>query len=165
MMTETTSSSWQGRQRGSKRCSGQPRTPKGAVAAVLTSADAPAALYLGARAAAVSPMAAAAQTGADVPAAGLTEIAAFTGGALSRPGQVPWSPWDPGHCQGCRSQRWVAYPHEDQLRRVGHGDEGTAPGVAHVGGSLIRRHRLLRGSMGAGCPHCCSPVRDTILAF
>jgi hypothetical protein len=55
------------------------------VAAVLTSADVPAALRAGARAAAVSPMAAAAQTGADVPAAGLMEIAAFTGGVALPP--------------------------------------------------------------------------------
>jgi hypothetical protein len=47
------------------------------VEAVLTSANAPAALQAGVRAAAVSPMTAATQTGADVPAAGLTEIAAF----------------------------------------------------------------------------------------
>jgi membrane protein involved in colicin uptake len=59
--------------------------PRGAVAAVLTSADAPAALQAGARATAVSPMAAAAQTGADVSAAGLTEIAAFTGGVALHP--------------------------------------------------------------------------------
>jgi hypothetical protein len=85
MTTEITSSSWQGRQRGSKRHSGQPRTPRGAVAAILTSVDAPAALQAGARAAAVSPMAAAAQTDADVPTAGLTEIAAFTGGAAPAP--------------------------------------------------------------------------------
>jgi hypothetical protein len=45
MMTETMSSSWQERQRRSRRHSGQPRTPRGAVAA------------------AVSPTAAAAQTG------------------------------------------------------------------------------------------------------
>jgi hypothetical protein len=55
------------------------------MAAVLTSADAPAALQAEARAAAVSPMAATAQTGANMPAAGLTEIAAFTGGAALPP--------------------------------------------------------------------------------
>jgi hypothetical protein len=49
MTTETTSSSWQGRQRGSRRRSGQPRTPRGAVAAVLTSADTSAVLRAGAR--------------------------------------------------------------------------------------------------------------------
>jgi hypothetical protein len=38
MTTETTSSSWQGRQRGSKRRSGQPRTPRGAVVTALTGA-------------------------------------------------------------------------------------------------------------------------------
>jgi hypothetical protein len=27
------------------------------------------------------------------------------------------------------------------------------------------RRRLLRGSTGVGCPHCCSPVRDAALAF
>jgi hypothetical protein len=42
--------------------------------------------------------------------------------------------------------RWqVAYPHQDQLRRVGHGDNGTTPGVAHVGSSSIWQHQLLRG--------------------
>jgi hypothetical protein len=84
---------------------------------------------------------------------------------LSLPKQVPWSPWDPGHCQGCRSRRRVAYPHQDQLRQVGRGDEGTAPCAAHVGSSSVRRHRLLRGSTGDGCPHCCSPARDAVLAF
>jgi hypothetical protein len=54
---------------------------------------------------------------------------------LSR--QVPWSPRDPGRCQGRRSRRWVAYPHEDQLRRVGRGDEDTAPGARHVGSSSL----------------------------
>jgi hypothetical protein len=83
--TETTSSSWRGRQRGSRRRSGQPRTPRGAVAAALTGADAPAALRVGARTAVVSPTAAAAQTGADAPAAGLTEIAAFIGDASLPP--------------------------------------------------------------------------------
>jgi hypothetical protein len=82
----------------------------------------------------------------------------FTGGAALPPGQVLWSPWDSGHCQGRRSRRRVTYPHQDQLRRVGHGDEGTAPGAAHVGSSSVRRRRLLQGSTGAGCPHCCSPV-------
>jgi hypothetical protein len=84
---------------------------------------------------------------------------------LSLPGQEPWSPWDPGYCQGRRSRRRVAYPHQDQLRRVSHGDEGTAPGATHVGSSSVRRRRLLRGSTGAGCPHCYSPVRDAVLAF
>jgi hypothetical protein len=83
--TETTSSSWRGRQRGSRRHSGQPRTPRGVVVAALTGADAPAVLQAGARAAVVSPMTAAAQTGADAPATGLTEIAAFTGGAALPP--------------------------------------------------------------------------------
>jgi hypothetical protein len=50
---------------------------------------------------------------------------------LSLPGQVPWSPWDPGHCQRRRSRWQVAYPHQDQLCRVDRGDEGTAPGAAH----------------------------------
>jgi hypothetical protein len=48
-------------------------------------ADTPAVLRAGARAAAVSPTAAAAQTGADVPTAGLTEIAVFTGGVALPP--------------------------------------------------------------------------------
>jgi hypothetical protein len=30
---------------------------------------------------------------------------------LSLPGQVPWSPRDPGRCQGRRFRCWVAYPH------------------------------------------------------
>jgi hypothetical protein len=59
MTTETTSSSWQGRQRGSRRRSGQPHTTKGVVAAALT--------------------------GTDAPAAGLMEIAAFTGRAALPP--------------------------------------------------------------------------------
>jgi hypothetical protein len=85
MTTETTSSSWQGRQRGSRQRSGQPRTPRGAVAVALTGADALAVLWAGARAAAVSPMAAAAQIGVDAPAAGLTETVVFTGGAALPP--------------------------------------------------------------------------------
>jgi hypothetical protein len=36
-------------------------------------------------------------------------------------------------------QAIVAYPPQDQLRRVGRGDEGTAPGAAHVGSNSIRR--------------------------
>jgi hypothetical protein len=47
--------------------------PRGTVAAALTGADVPAALWAGARAAAVSPTAAAAQTGVDASATGLTE--------------------------------------------------------------------------------------------
>jgi hypothetical protein len=77
---------------------------------------------------------------------------------LSLPGHVPWSPRDPDHCQGRRSRRWMAYPHQDQLRRVGRGDEDMAPGAAHVGSSSIWRRRLLCGSMGAGCPHYCCPA-------
>jgi hypothetical protein len=50
--TETTSSSWRGRQRGSRQRNGQPRTPRGAVAAALTGADAPTVLRAEARAAA-----------------------------------------------------------------------------------------------------------------
>jgi hypothetical protein len=49
------------------------------------SADVAAALRAGVHAAAVSPMATTAQTGADVPVAELTEIAAFTGGATLPP--------------------------------------------------------------------------------
>jgi hypothetical protein len=37
--------------------------------------------------------------------------------------------------------------------------------IVHVGSSSIRRRRLLRGSTGAGCPHCCSSVQDVVLAF
>jgi hypothetical protein len=62
---------------------------------------------------------------------------------LSLPRQVPWSPRDPGHCQGRRYRRWVAYTHQDQLRRVGRGDGDTALGVAHVGSSSVQRRRLL----------------------
>jgi hypothetical protein len=29
----------------------------------------------------------------------------------------------PGYYQGHRSRRWVVYPHQDQLCRVGRGDE------------------------------------------
>jgi hypothetical protein len=57
---------------------------------------------------------------------------------LSLPGQVPWSPWDLGHCQGRRSRWRVAYPpHQDQLCRVGHGDEGTTLGAAYVGSNSV----------------------------
>jgi hypothetical protein len=55
------------------------------VAAALTGANAPAALPAGARAVAVSSTAAAAQTGADASAVGLTEIVTFTGGATLPP--------------------------------------------------------------------------------
>ena len=34
---------------------------------------------------------------------------------------------------------------------MGCGDEGEAPGVAHVGGSPVRRRRLRPGSTGVGC--------------
>jgi hypothetical protein len=84
---------------------------------------------------------------------------------LSLLGSVPWSPWGPGSCQGHRPRRWVAYPHQDKLRRVGHGDEGTALGSPHVGSNLVRWQRLLRGSTGARCHHCCSPARDAVFAF
>jgi hypothetical protein len=59
--------------------------PKGTVAAALTGADVLAALRSGACAAVVPPTAAAAQTGADTPTTGLTEIAAFTSGAALPP--------------------------------------------------------------------------------
>jgi hypothetical protein len=49
MATETTSSSWRGRQRKNRRRSGQPRTPRGTVATTQTGADAPVALWAGAR--------------------------------------------------------------------------------------------------------------------
>jgi hypothetical protein len=61
-----------------KLASGQPRTPRDAVAAALTGADAPTTLRAGA-------CAATAQTGADVSTTGLTEIAAFTGGTTLPP--------------------------------------------------------------------------------
>jgi hypothetical protein len=84
---------------------------------------------------------------------------------LSLPGQVPWSPRDLGHCQGHRSRRWVAYPHQDQLRRVSRSDDDTALGAVHVGGSSVRQRRLLRGSTDARCPHCCRSTRDAVLVF
>jgi hypothetical protein len=55
------------------------------VAASMTGMDALAVLRAGAHAAVVPLMAAAAQTGADAPAAGLTEITAFTGGTTLPP--------------------------------------------------------------------------------
>jgi hypothetical protein len=55
------------------------------VTAALTSANASTVLWAGARAAAVSLTATAAQTGVDAPVAGLTEIAAFTGGVTLPP--------------------------------------------------------------------------------
>jgi hypothetical protein len=55
------------------------------VAAALTGVDAPVALRTGPTAAAVPPTAAAVQADADASTAGLTEIAAFTGGAALPP--------------------------------------------------------------------------------
>jgi hypothetical protein len=57
----------------------------GTVAVALMGADAPAVLRAEARAAAVSPTVAAAQTGMDAPTAGLTETAAFTDDAALPP--------------------------------------------------------------------------------
>jgi hypothetical protein len=55
------------------------------------------------------------------------------GGSPDRRGRADgWIDGDRGHCQGRRSRRRVTYPHQDQLRRVGRGDEGTAPGATHV---------------------------------
>jgi hypothetical protein len=62
------------------------RNPRGTVAAALTGADVPAALWAGARAASLPLTVAIAQTGTNAPAAGLTEIVAFTGGAALPPG-------------------------------------------------------------------------------
>jgi hypothetical protein len=59
--------------------------PRGAMAATLMGADTSAALQAGARAANVPPTVAVAQTGVDASAAGLTEIAAFTGGTALPP--------------------------------------------------------------------------------
>jgi hypothetical protein len=97
----------------------------------------------GVHAAAVFSTAVATQTGADAPAAGLMEITTFTGGAAlpSRTGTMVTMGSRP--LLGTSSRRRVAYPHQDQLRRVGRGDEGTTPGAAHAGGSSIRRRRLL----------------------
>jgi hypothetical protein len=55
------------------------------VVAALTGADASVVLRAGARAAAMSPTAAAAQTGADAPMTRLTEITAFTSGMTLPP--------------------------------------------------------------------------------
>jgi hypothetical protein len=55
------------------------------VAAAQTGVDAQAELWAGVRGAVVPPTATAAQTSADAPAVGLTEIAAFTGGAALPP--------------------------------------------------------------------------------
>jgi hypothetical protein len=62
------------------------RNPRGTVAAALTGADVPAALWAGARAASLPLTVAIAQTSTNAPAAGLTEIVAFTGGAALPPG-------------------------------------------------------------------------------
>jgi hypothetical protein len=114
--------------------------PHGAcVAAAQIGADAPTPLRARAHATA-------AQTGVDTPAllpaaaTESTEIAASTGGVALPPWIGTMVAAGPGHCQGHRSQRWVAYPHQDQLRRVGHGDEGRAPGLPHVGSSSVRQH-------------------------
>jgi hypothetical protein len=83
--TLTKSSGWRGKQRESRRHSGQPRIPMGArVAAAQIGADAPTTLRARAHAAA-------AQTGVDTPAVlpaaatEWTEIAASTGGATLPP--------------------------------------------------------------------------------
>jgi hypothetical protein len=99
------------------------------VAAALMGADAP--VVLRARAAA--------QTGTDASAAGLTEIAAFTGGAALPPQTGTMVTMGSRPLSGTSVPTAVAYPHQDQLRRVGRGDEGTAPGAAHVGSSSVRR--------------------------
>jgi hypothetical protein len=72
------SSSWQR--------SGQPRTPRGVVAAAQMGADAPAKLQAGAHAAAVPPTVAVAKTGEDASATGSTEIAPLQAAQLSLPG-------------------------------------------------------------------------------
>jgi hypothetical protein len=63
------------------------------------------------------------QTGVDAPTvflatAGSTEIAASTGSAALPPRIGTTVTAGPGHCQEHLSWRWVAYPHQDQLRRV-----------------------------------------------
>jgi hypothetical protein len=134
------------------------------VAAAQTGLDAPTALW--ARAHAV-----AAQTSTDTPtvlsveATGSTEITAFTGGAALPPRIGTMVTVRSRPLSGTSIPALVAYPHQEQLRRVGRSDEGTAPGSPHVGSNSVRRQRLLRGSMGAGCPHCCSPTRDAVFAF
>jgi hypothetical protein len=100
-------------------------TPRGTVAVAQTSAEASAALWAGAHAAAVPPTAVVAQTGVDASAAGLTKIATFISG-------VTLSPWigtivtmGSRPLSGTSVPAAGGYPHQDQLRRVGHGDEGT----------------------------------------
>jgi hypothetical protein len=113
------------------------------MAAALMGADVLAALRAGARVVAMSPTAMAAQTGADTPTTGLTEIAAFTGGVTLPPWISTMVTMGSRPLSGMSSRRRVACPHQDQLRRVGHGVEGTTLGAAHVGDSSIRRRRLL----------------------
>jgi hypothetical protein len=144
--TPTTSSSWRERQRKSRRCSGQPHVPMRARAA---------AAQIGADAPVVLPVA----------ATGSTEITTSTGGAALAPriGTMVTARSKP--LLGASISAVGGYPHQDQLRQVDRGHEGTATGLPHLGSSSVQRHRLLRGSTGAGCPHCCSPARDAVFAF
>jgi hypothetical protein len=95
----------------------------------------------------------------------LMKIVAFTGGTALPPrisimvtmGSRPFS--------GTLAPTVGGLPYQDQLRRVGRDDEGTATGLPHVGSSSVWRRRLLRGSTRAGYPHCCSPACNAVLAF
>jgi hypothetical protein len=71
------------------------------------------------------------------------EIATFTGGPTLPPRTSTMVTVGSRLLSGTTVPAWVAYPHQDQLRRVGHGDEDTALGAAHVRSSSVRRRRLL----------------------
>jgi membrane protein involved in colicin uptake len=103
--------------------------PRGTVAAALTGADAP--------------TAAAAQTGTDASAAGLTEIVTFKDVAVLPPRTGTMVTMGSRPLSGTLVPTAGGHPQQDQLRRVGRGDEGTTLGAAHVGGSSVRRRRLL----------------------
>jgi hypothetical protein len=59
----------------------------------------------------------------------------------------------------------MAHAHQDQLRRVVHGDEGEDVGVAHVGRGIVWRRQLRRGSTGAGGTSCCYSDGDALLPY
>jgi hypothetical protein len=103
--TETTSSNWRGRQRESRWHSGQPRTPKDVVAEAQTGADAPAVLWAG-RARRPCPQRRRQPRQARMRRRlSRRRLLPSQAARLSLPRQVPWSPWDPCHCQGRRSRR------------------------------------------------------------
>jgi hypothetical protein len=63
------------------------------------------------------------------------EIVAFTGGVALRPWTGTMVTVGSKSLSGTSVPTLVAYPYQDQLHRVGRGDEDTAPGAAHVGSS------------------------------